>query len=63
MYIGLYVKYQLLLSDFDDTQIISTDFQTIKFNEKPSSGSRVVLRGRTDGQREREREREMDRQT
>ena len=46
------LKYPLFLSEFDDTQIVSTDFQTIKFNENPFSGSRVVLRGRTHRQTE-----------
>jgi len=56
MHIGLYVKYLLLLSEFDDTLIFATDFQTIRYHENPSSRRRVVLRGWTDRQTERERE-------
>ena len=51
MYIGLHVKYPLLLSDFNDTLIsrqILEKYSNIKFNENPSSGSRVVSCGRTD---------------
>ena len=29
MYIGLYVKYLLFLSDFNETRIFSTDFRKI----------------------------------
>ena len=51
MYICLHVKYQLFLSDFDETQIFSTGFwkkySNKKFHENPSSGSRVVPFGRT----------------
>jgi hypothetical protein len=53
MYIGLHVKYRLLLSDFNETCISSTYFRkirNIKFNENPSSGSRVPCVRRTDGQ-------------
>ena len=53
MYIRLHVKYPLLLSDFTETTILRHIFQkrsNIKFNENPSSGSRVVPCGRTDGQ-------------
>jgi hypothetical protein len=41
MYIGLHVKYTLLLSDFNETLIFSTNFRkiiNIKFRENPSSG-------------------------
>ena len=50
MYIGLHVKYPLFLSDCNNTWITSTDFknQNFKFNENPSSGSRVVPRERAD---------------
>jgi hypothetical protein len=46
MRIGLRVTYLLSLSDFNETCIFATDFRkkysNIKFNENPSSGSRVV---------------------
>jgi len=51
MYIGLHVKYPLLLSDFNETLIFSSDFQrtsNIKFHENPCCGNRVALCGRTD---------------
>ena len=51
MYVGLHVKYPLFLSDFNDTELsrqIFEKFPSIKFNENPSSGSRVVPCGRTD---------------
>jgi len=45
MNIRLRVNYQLLLSDFDGTWIISKDFrknfQNIQFHENPSSDSRT----------------------
>jgi hypothetical protein len=50
MYIGLHVKYRLLLLDFNETWICYTNFRKIlKFLENPSSGSRVVPCGQTDG--------------
>jgi len=51
MYIGLYVKYALFLSDFNETRIISKDCRkiiTYKISRNASSGSRVVPCGRTD---------------
>jgi len=53
MYIGLRAKCRLLLSDFNETWILWTDFFEIysdsKFHENPSGGSRVVLCGRKEG--------------
>ena len=48
-----YAKYPLFLSDFNETLIFTTDFRqkpelNIKFNQIPSSASRVVSM-RTDG--------------
>jgi hypothetical protein len=45
MYIVLHVKYPLLLSNFNETWILSAEFKkcsNIKFHENPSSGSLVV---------------------
>ena len=54
-HIGLHVKCLFFMSDIKETWIFSTDFRNkssnIKFHKNPSSGSRVVPRGRTDGQR------------
>jgi hypothetical protein len=53
MYIDLGIKYPLFFSDFNETWIFSADFEkfwNMKFHENPSSGSRVVPRGRADGQ-------------
>jgi hypothetical protein len=53
MFIGLHVKYRLLLYDFNDTWFFSTVFRIIlkfKFHENPFSGIRVVPREQTDGQ-------------
>ena len=47
----LHVKCPLLLPDFNKTRSFSTDFSknsNIKFNQNPSSGSRVVPCGQTD---------------
>jgi hypothetical protein len=52
MYTGLHVKYPFFLSDFNETGVFSTNFQkysNIEFHENPSSGSRVVPCGRTEG--------------
>jgi hypothetical protein len=53
-YIGLlHVKYRLFLSECNETWIFETDFRkifSIRFPKYPSSGSRVVPCGQTDGQ-------------
>jgi len=49
MYIVLQVKYPLLLSDFNGRQIFE-NYCNIKFHDNPSSGSRVIPRGRIDRQ-------------
>ena len=46
----------LLLSDFNETRILSTVFRkilSIKYRENPSSGSQVVPCGYTDGRTDR----------
>ena len=51
MYVGIQVKYPLFLPDFKETLILSTEIRKIpdiNFYENPSSGSRVVPRGRAD---------------
>jgi hypothetical protein len=51
MYIGLHVKwaYPSFLSDFNETWILSTEFQsTIKFHENPFSGSQADPSGQAD---------------
>ena len=57
MYIGLHVKYPLFLSDFNETWISSTDFRkknsNVKFHENPTSRSRVIPCGPTDGETDR----------
>ena len=53
MYMGLRVKYMLFLPDVSETWIFSADFQkasNMKFHWNPSSESRVVPCGQTDGQ-------------
>jgi hypothetical protein len=49
---GAHVKYRLFVSDFNETLIFSEVFEkyaNIKFHENPSSGSRIVPCGGTDG--------------
>ena len=52
MYVGLHVKYryccQIIMKPEFARQIFEIYY--IKFNENPSSGSRVVPRGQTEGQ-------------
>jgi len=54
MHIGLYVKYPLFVSDFNETWIffrqIYEKYPNIKFHENPSSWSRVVPCRRADWQ-------------
>jgi hypothetical protein len=49
MFIGLYVNYQLFLSDLKwiIPPQICEKFSNIKFNENPSSGSRAAPSGQT----------------
>ena len=54
MYIGIHVKCPLFLYDFNYLNFSRHIFekensQNIKFHENPSSGSRVVACGRTEG--------------
>ena len=53
MYIRIHVKYLLFLSEFNKNLIFFDRFSknspNIKFHENPSSGSRVVPCGQTDG--------------
>jgi hypothetical protein len=56
MRIGLYVNYLLFLSDLMKIEIfryIFKKYSHIKFYENPSSGSRFVPYGQTDGQKDR----------
>jgi hypothetical protein len=56
MYIRVHVKYLLLLSDFNETWIFSTDFRKIleyQISWKSVEWARVVQGGRTDGQTDR----------
>ena len=60
MYISLYVKYMVFLSEFNETWIFSTDFRIpsdIICHENPSSGSRVIPCGRVVGRTERQTDR------
>ena len=53
MHIGLHVKHQLCLTDFNEIRVFLSDFQkysNTKCHENPPSGSRVFACGRTDGQ-------------
>jgi len=58
MYIVLHVKYPLLLSDYHETWIFSTDFVqiylNIKFHNNSSSGSLVILGRRMDERTDRQ---------
>jgi len=53
MWIAFHVKCPLFLSYFNETWIFSTNsrkkYSNIKFHENPSSGSRAVPCGQTDG--------------
>jgi len=56
MYIGVHVKYTLSVSYFNKNEFsrqIFEKYSGIKFRENPSSGSRGVPCGRTDGRRNR----------
>jgi hypothetical protein len=51
MYVDLHVKYPLFLSvlmKLEFSRKVFRKIPDIKFNENPSSGSRVVACGRTD---------------
>ena len=51
--VALFVKYPLFLSEFTETWTFSADFRKIfkyKISRKPSSGTRNVPCGRTEGQ-------------
>jgi len=51
MYIGLHVKYPLILPDFNEPRVsrhIFEKFLNMKFYENPSSERQVVSCGRTD---------------
>ena len=57
MYIGLHVQRRLFLSDFNETWLsffLFVKYSNTKFHENPSSGSRVVQWGQTDGRPNRE---------
>ena len=66
MYIGLHVKHLLFLPDFNENILFLTDlrkYSNIKFRENTSSGRRVVLCGRRDGQIDGWTDGQIDRQT
>ena len=53
MYVGRNVTCQLFLSDLIQLEFLRQIFEkysNMKFHENPSSGSRVVPSGQTDGQ-------------
>jgi hypothetical protein len=56
MYAGRHVKYPLCLFHFIEIAFLRQIFEkpsNVKFRENPSSGSRVVPCGRTDGKTDR----------
>jgi hypothetical protein len=56
MYISLHVNYHLFMSAFNDTLVYGQIFEkysNVMFHENPSSGSRVIPCGQTDGQTDR----------
>jgi hypothetical protein len=59
MYINLQVKYSLFLPILVKLEFSLQIFENIemKFHENPSSGSRFVPRGRTEGQMEKKTDR------
>jgi len=53
MHFGLHVNYPLCLSQFvrhEFSRHVLEKESNVKYHEKPSSGSRIFLYGRTDGQ-------------
>jgi len=55
MYIGPHEKVFIILSDFNETWIFSQIWEihsNTNLHENPSSGSRDISRGRTEGQKE-----------
>jgi len=60
MYIGLHVKYRCysgqILMQLEFSRQIFEKYSNIKFYENPSTGSRVVPCGRTDGLKDRHEE-------
>jgi hypothetical protein len=49
VYIGLHVKYPLFLTELEFPRQFFEKFSNIKFHENPSTGSRLVPCGQTDG--------------